>query len=341
MQEYIRRVADGEDLTVGEAREAARLVFEEATEAQIGALLAALRAKGETEAEIAGFAQGMRDAARTIDPSRRPLVDTCGTGGDDHSTINVSTTSAIVAAGAGVAVAKHGNYSVSSSSGSADVLEVAGVDVDAEPPAVERAIERDGIGFMLAPVFHPAMKAVIGPRKELGMRTVFNVLGPLTNPAGAEAQVLGVFDPDLVPVIADSLAHMPVDHALVVHGDGMDEICLHGETTVAEVRGSETETYTITPADLGLDTAPVEAVAGGSPEENAADLRGIVTGEVTGPKRDIILANAGAAVYVAGLADSIEAGVAEARAAIDDGRAAEKLADLCRPPTEAVESTEA
>jgi anthranilate phosphoribosyltransferase len=173
------------------------------------------------------------------------------------------------------------------------------------------------------------------------MRTVFNVLGPLTNPAGAEAQVLGVFDPDLVPVIADSLAHMPVDHALVVHGDGMDEICLHGETTVAEVRGSETETYTITPADLGLDVAPVEAVAGGSPEENAADLRGIVTGEVTGPKRDIVLANAGAAVYVAGLADSVEAGVGEARAAIDDGRAAEKLADLCRPPTEAVESTEA
>jgi anthranilate phosphoribosyltransferase len=341
MQDYIRRVTDGEDLTVGEAREAARLVFEEATEAQIGALLAALRAKGETEAEIAGFAQGMRDAARTIDPSRRPLVDTCGTGGDDHSTINVSTTSAIVAAGAGVAVAKHGNYSVSSSSGSADVLEVAGVDVDAEPPAVERAIERDGIGFMLAPVFHPAMKAVIGPRKELGMRTIFNVLGPLTNPAGAEAQVLGVFDADLVPVIADSLAHMPVDHALVVHGDGMDEICLHGETTVAEVRGSETQTYTLTPADLGLDAAPVEAVAGGSPEENAADLRGIVTGEVTGPKRDIILANAGAAVYVAGLADSIEAGVEEARAAIDDGRAAEKIDELCRTPTEAVESTEA
>jgi anthranilate phosphoribosyltransferase len=329
MQDYIRRVTDGEALAVDEAREAARLVFEEATEAQIGALLAALRAKGETEAEIAGFAQGMRDAARTIDPDRRPLVDTCGTGGDDYDTINVSTTSAIVTAGAGATIAKHGNYSVSSSSGSADVLEVAGVDVDAEPPSVEAAIERDGIGFMLAPVFHPAMKAVIGPRKELGMRTVFNVLGPLTNPAGAEAQVLGVYDPDLVPVVARALAHMPVDHALVVHGDGMDEIGLHGETTVAEVRGDEIDEYTLTPEAIGLSSAPVEAVAGGTPEENAADLRGIVTGDVTGPKRDIILANAGAAVYVAGLADSIEAGVEEARAAINEGRAAAKLDDLC------------
>jgi anthranilate phosphoribosyltransferase len=341
MQDYIRRVTDGEDLTVDEAREAARLVFEEATEAQIGALLAALRAKGETEAEIAGFAQGMRDAARTIDPDRRPLVDTCGTGGDDYDTINVSTTSAIVTAGAGAAIAKHGNYSVSSSSGSADVLEVAGVDVDAEPPSVEAAIERDGIGFMLAPVFHPAMKAVIGPRKELGMRTVFNVLGPLTNPAGAGAQVLGVYDAALVPVVARALAHMPVDHALVVHGDGMDEIGLHGETTVAEVRGDEIDEYTLTPEAIGLSSAPVEAVAGGTPEENAADLRGIVTGEVTGPKRDIILANAGAAVYVAGLADSIEAGVEEARAAIDEGRATAKLDDLCGVADETETSPEA
>jgi anthranilate phosphoribosyltransferase len=341
MQDHIRRVTDGEDLSVEEAREAARLVFEEATEAQIGALLAALRAKGETEAEIAGFAQGMRDAARTIDPDRRPLVDTCGTGGDDYNTINVSTTSAIVTAGAGAAIAKHGNYSVSSASGSADVLEVAGVDVDAEPTAVEAAIERDGIGFMLAPVFHPAMKAVIGPRKELGMRTVFNILGPLTNPAGAEAQVLGVYDPDLVPVVARALGHMSVEHALVVHGSGMDEICLHGETLVAEVHGEEIEEYTITPEGIGLDAAPVEAVAGGSPEENAADLRGIVTGEVTGPKRDIVLANAGAAVYVAGQADSIEAGVAAARAAIEEGRAAEKLEELCRTPDDVERGTEA
>ena len=329
LQEYIERAADGEDLTQDESRDAVRLVFEEATEAQIGALLAALRVKGETETEIAGFAQGMRDAARTIDPDRAPLVDTCGTGGDDHDTINVSTTSAIVAAGAGAAVAKHGNYSVSSSSGSADVLEVAGADIDAEPPAVQDAIERDGIGFMLAPVFHPAMKAVIGPRKELGMRTIFNVLGPLTNPAGAQAQVVGVYDPDLVPVLARALSHMSVDRALVVHGAGMDEIALHDETVVAEVDGDTIEEYTITPEQIGLESAPVKAVAGGTPEENAADLRGIVTGEVTGPKRDIILANAGAAIYVAGLAGSIAEGVEAAAHAIDGGDAAATFAALC------------
>ncbi|SFR53124.1 anthranilate phosphoribosyltransferase [Halogeometricum limi] len=342
LQTYIERATEGEDLTLDEAREAARLVFEEATDAQIGALLTALRAKGETETEIAGFARGMRDAALTIEPDRRPLVDTCGTGGDDYDTINVSTTSAIVAAGAGAAVAKHGNYSVSSSSGSADVLEVAGADVAAEPPAVEEAIERDGIGFMLAPVFHPAMKAVIGPRKELGMRTIFNVLGPLTNPAGAQAQVVGVYDPDLVPVLARALTQMPVERALVVHGSGMDEIALHDETVVAEVRGDEIEEYTISPADLGLDSAPVSEVAGGTPEENAADLRGIVTGEVTGPKRDIILANAGAAIYVAGLADSLAEGVEAAAEAIDSGAAAETFADLCGTDAETTtESAEA
>ncbi|PSP61589.1 anthranilate phosphoribosyltransferase [Halobacteriales archaeon QH_8_67_36] len=328
MQDYIERVTDGEDLTQDEAREVATLVFEDATDAQIGALLSALRAKGETEAEIAGFAQGMRDAARTIRPDREGLVDTCGTGGDGYSTINVSTTSAIVAAGAGVPIAKHGNYSVSSSSGSADVLEAVGVDVDAEPPAVESRIERDGIGFMLAPVFHPAMKAVIGPRKELGMRTVFNILGPLTNPAGAEAQVLGVYDPDLVPVLAEALARLDTERALVVHGSGLDEIAVHSETMVAEVTGDSISEYTITPADMGLERHDIDAVAGGSPEENAADLRGIVSNEVTGAKRNIILANAGAAIYVAGVADSHEAGVELAREAIESGDAAAKLEDL-------------
>ncbi|GGL50478.1 anthranilate phosphoribosyltransferase [Halocalculus aciditolerans] len=328
MQDYIERVTDGEDLSVEAARDAATAVFEGATDAQIGALLAGLRAKGETEAEIAGFAQGMRDAARTIDPDRRPLVDTCGTGGDDYDTINVSTTSAIVTAGAGVPVAKHGNYSVSSNSGSADVLEVAGVDVEAEPPAVEEAIEEDGIGFMLATVFHPAMKAVIGPRQELGVRTVFNVLGPLTNPAGADAQVVGVYSEELVPVIARAMAHMPVEHALVVHGSGMDEICIHDTTTVAEVRGEDIEEYELEPADIGVERAPVEAIAGGTPEENASDLRGIVTGDVTGAKRDVILANAGAAIYVSGEADSLEGGVERAREAIASGDAAAKLDDL-------------
>jgi len=325
MQEYVERVTEGEDLTQSDAQAASTAVFEGATEAQIGALLAALRAKGETEAEIAGFAEGMRDAARTIDPDREPLVDTCGTGGDDYNTINVSTTSAIVAAGAGVPVAKHGNYSVSSSSGSADVLEEVGVHVEAEPPAVEEAIEADGIGFMLAPVFHPAMKAVIGPRKELGMRTIFNVLGPLTNPAGADAQIVGVYDPELVPVLADALSRMDIDRALVVHGAGTDEIGIHGETVAAEVDGDSVEEYTLEPADLGLTEHDIDDIAGGQPEENAADMRGIVDGDVTGAKRDVILANAGAAIYVAGEADSLEAGADAAREAIDSGSAARKL----------------
>ncbi|MES3516060.1 MAG: anthranilate phosphoribosyltransferase [Natronomonas sp.] len=325
MQDYIERVTEGENLSKAEARDAATAIFEEATDAQIGALLAALRAKGETETEIAGFAEGMRAAARRIDPDRRPLVDTCGTGGDGHDTINVSTTSAFVVGGAGVSVAKHGNYSVSSSSGSADVLAEIGVEIEAEPPAVERCIEENGIGFMLAPVFHPAMKAVIGPRKELGMRTIFNVLGPLTNPAGADAQVVGVYDPDLVPVLARALAQMSVERALVVHGDGLDEIGVHGESTVAEVDGASVTEYTVTPADLGLDRHDIGAVAGGSPAENAADIRGILSGDVGGAKRDIILANAGAAIYVADEADSLEAGVSMARESIDSGAATDCL----------------
>nr|AAA73175.1 phosphoribosyl anthranilate transferase [Haloferax volcanii] len=328
MQDYIERVTGGADLTVEEARRPPRgRSSEDATEAQIGALLAALRAKGETEAEIAGFAQGMRDAAliHRARPAARSS-DTAGTGGDDYNTINVldPTTRSSAAAPGAAAVAKHGNYSVSSSSGSADVLEVAGVNVEAEPESVEACIEDNGVGFMLAPVFHPAMKAVIGPRKELGMRTVFNVLGPLTNPAGADAQVLGVYDADLVPVIAESLSHMPVERALVVHGSGMDEIALHDRTTVAEIDGDEITEYTLTPADLGLERAPIEAVAGGTPQENADDLEGILTGDVTGPKRDLILANAGAAMYVAGLADSLEGGVEVARDAIDSGAAKAK-----------------
>ncbi|QDX40595.1 anthranilate phosphoribosyltransferase [Salarchaeum sp. JOR-1] len=328
MQDYIRRVTDGDDLSLDDARSAASAVFEDATDAQIGALLAGLRAKGETEDEIAGFAQGMRDAARTIDPDRSPLVDTCGTGGDDYDTINVSTTTALVVAGAGVPVAKHGNYSVSSSSGSSDVLEEVGVDLDASPDAVEDRIEDDGIGYMHAPAFHPAMKAVIGPRRELGMRTVFNVLGPLTNPAGADAQLMGVYDPDLVPLLANALTRMPTERALVVYGNGLDEIAIHDETVVAEVDGDSVEEYTLTPSDMGLERAPIEAIEGGTPAENADDLRGIVEGVVTGPKRDVILANAGAAIYVAGEADSIEAGVDRAREAIDTGAAAETLATL-------------
>lgn len=328
MNEYIEQVTDGEDLTQGEAQTVASAVFGDATEAQIGALLAGLRSKGETEAEIAGFAEGMRAAARTISPGRSPLVDTCGTGGDDHDTINVSTTSAIVAGGAGVPVAKHGNYSVSSSSGSTDVLEALHVPAAAQPATVERLIDEHGIGFMHAPVFHPAMKAVIGPRRELGMRTIFNVLGPLTNPAGANAQVVGVYDPELVGMLARALTRLPVERALVVHGDGLDEIAVHGETRVGEVTGEEFEEYTLTPEDIGLERAPIERISGGTPEENADALRGVVNGELTGPKRDIVLANAGAAVYVAGETNSIESGVHRAREAIESGTAGAVLEEL-------------
>ena len=340
--ELIERVASASDLTQTEARLAAQLLVEDATDAQIGALLCGLRTKGETGGEIAGFAEGMRDAANRIDPDRTPLVDTCGTGGDAHDTINVSTTSAIVVAGAGIPVAKHGNYSVSSASGSADVLEALGVTIDAEPSAVERAIERDGIGFMFAPVFHPAMAAVAGPRAELRTRTIFNVLGPLTNPAGADAQVVGVYDPSLVPVLAQALARMDVERALVVHGDGTDEVAVHGTTVIAEVDGDRVSTDRIDPDDLGLESATIEDVAGGTPGENAADLCGIVDGTIEGPKRNVVLANAGAAIYVAGGATDIESGVDRARDAIDSGAAAETLQrlqgdspDHVRPPADA------
>ncbi len=328
MKDYLQKTLDGEDLTQEEAREAADRVFEDATDSQIGAFLASLRVKGETDEEIAGLAEGMKAAARTIEPDAAPLVDTCGTGGDGYDTINVSTASAVVASAAGAAVAKHGNTSVSSSSGSADVLEELGVEIDAEPPAVESAIEDAGVGFMLAPVFHPAMKRVIGPRKEIEARTVFNVLGPLTNPAGADAQVVGVYDPELVPRLANALAKMDVERALVVHGAGMDEIALHGDTTAAEVTGGDVEEYRFGPEDIGLEEQPASAVEGGSPEDNARHLQRIFSGEEDGARRDIVLANTGAALYVAGVADSIEDGVEAARQAIEEGRAESKLEQL-------------
>ncbi|WP_254863656.1 anthranilate phosphoribosyltransferase [Halovivax gelatinilyticus] len=325
MKAHVERVTRGVDLDQSQAKQAVSEVFGGATDAQIGALLAGLKAKGETEAEIAGFAEGMREAANTIDPDCEPLVDTCGTGGDEHDTINVSTTSAIVTAGAEIPVAKHGNAAVSSSSGSSDVLSALGVDLETDPAAVEATIERDGIGYLHAPAFHPAMKAVSGPRSELAMRTIFNVLGPLTNPAGATAQVIGVYDPELVSVLANALTRMPVERALVVHGAGTDEIAIHGPTRVAEVTGETVVTYTLSPSDLGLDRHRIEAISGGTPAENAADLEGIVRGTLTGPKRDVVLANAGAAIYVGGGADSLTEGVERARAVIDDGNAAATL----------------
>lgn len=330
MQEYIDKTLNRENLTQTEARDAVETIFEDATDAQIGALLTALRMKGETEEEIAGFAEGMKQAARRITPERTPLIDTCGTGGDAYDTINVSTASAVVAAAGGAAVAKHGNYSVSSSSGSADVLEELGVEIEADPTDVEHAIDEVGVGFMLAPVFHPAMGRVIGPRKELGARTVFNVLGPLTNPADAEAQVVGVYDEDLVGKLARVLALMDVERALVVHGSGLDEIAVHDSTTVAEVTDSDVEEYTLDPRDFGVDRYSIGDVSGGSPERNAEILERVFSGSEDGARRDIVLANAGAALYVAGVADSIPEGVEAAQNAVSEGAAMEKLRDLAR-----------
>jgi anthranilate phosphoribosyltransferase (EC 2.4.2.18) len=321
----LQTVVAGEDLTEARAEEVASALFESATPAQIGALLAGLRMKGETDAEIAGFATGMRAAAEQIDPARRPLLDTCGTGGDAHDTVNISTMSAIVAAAAGPAVAKHGNYSVSSSSGSADVLDAVGVTIDAAPPAVEQTINEIGIGFMLAPVFHPAMRAVIGPRRDLQMRTIFNILGPLTNPAGADAQLVGVYDASLVATLAEAMARLPVARALIVNSPGLDEIGLHGPTTVAEVTGDTVEMYRLEPADFGLADAPIESIAGGTPTENAQTLESVIAGTEEGPARDVVLANTAAALYICDVVSSFEAGTLRAADAIATGAALEVL----------------
>jgi len=326
---YLDRVSQGENLSLEEARGAVSWIFQEASDSQIGALLMGLKVKGETVEEIAGFAKGMRDAARTIKPRvRGRLVDTCGTGGDASGTINVSSAAALVAAGAGVAIAKHGNYSITSKSGSADVLKALGVKIDLEPSLVEKTIEKTGIGFMLAPVFHPSMKRVASIRRELGVRTIFNILGPLTNPAGAEAQVIGVYDPELGEKIAQVLVLLGVKHALVVHGaGGLDEISNTGETQVWEVKKGGIEHYRVTPEELGFKKADIQEIKGGMPEENARTVLDILQGKKDA-KLDIVLMNAAAAIYVSGRAGSLAEGVEMAREAIDSGSALYKLEQL-------------
>lgn len=325
--DYIEKVARGKSLDIKEAKKASVDIFEKATDTQIGGILTGLRVKGETEEEIAGFAKGMREKARSISPNVENLIDIVGTGGDRYDTINVSTASSIVASSAGLNVAKHGNYSVSSKTGSADVLEQLGIKIGADPPEVENAIEKVGIGFMLAPVFHPAMKRVIEPRQELGIRTIFNILGPLTNPADADTLLVGVYSKELVTTIAEVLKIMD-KNALVVHGSGIDEIALHGETKIAELRDGEIEKYTIKPEDIGLNNNNIEKVKGGSPKENAEILEKIFKGEETGPKRDIVLANTGAALYISGKTKTIQDGVKKAKKAIDEGDTIKKLKQL-------------
>jgi anthranilate phosphoribosyltransferase len=320
MQSYIRKLEEGCDLSSEEAEAAVGEILSTACDEEIGAFLLALREKGEKPEEIAGFVRGMRKAANTINP-RIPfrLVDTCGTGGDGLNTINVSTAAAIVTAAAGVPVAKHGNRAVTSLSGSSDVLEALGIKVDLKPESVLRTIEEIGIGFMFAPVFHPAMKRVAGVRKKLGVRTVFNILGPLTNPAGAKGQIIGVFDKRLCEPIAHALSELGTEQALVVHGDGMDEISNTGETFVAELKNGRVSTYILTPEALGMLKVNPEEIKGGTPRENAKDLLRIFKGQ-KGPKRDLVILNAAAALYVSGIVNSIRQAIPIAEDAIDSGK---------------------
>lgn len=302
-----------------------------ATPAQIAAFLVALRMKGETVSEITGCARTMRRHAITIRPQRERLIDIVGTGGDGSNTFNISTASAFVAAGAGAAVAKHGNRAVSSRCGSADVLEALQVDVDLEPTAVERCIEETGIGFMFAPLYHQAMKHALNPRRELGVRTVFNILGPLTNPAPVQGYVLGVYDPVLVPTLADVVLALGVERAFIVHGaPGMDELTVCGETVVAEVKGGRVRHYTIMPEDVGLPRAALASLMGGSAEDNAERILAILQGRDEGPPRDVVALNAGAGLVAAGLADTLQDGVDLAGQAIADGRAYEAFVSLQR-----------
>jgi len=325
---YLRKIVEGEDLTTDEAEALLKEIFEVATDAQIGAILVALRMKGESPSEIAGLARGMRKSSVRIQPQvKGRLVDTCGTGGDSSNTINISTASALVTAACGVPVAKHGNYAVSSQCGSANVLSELGVNISCRPEEVQALIENLGIGFMLAPLFHPAMKRVAPIRRELGMRTVFNVLGPLTNPAGAKAQVMGVYDPGLCEKLAQVLKLLGSKRAVVVHGQGLDEITNTGETRVSELKDGQVQSYTINPQDFGYPPARPEEIAGGAPFENAAKLTAIMKGK-RGPARDIVAMNSAAALYVSGNAASLQDGAIMAEEALDSGRALQVLKEL-------------
>jgi anthranilate phosphoribosyltransferase len=325
----IKRAVDGQHLGREEMFDVFGQVMDGlASDVQKSALLIALRMKGETSDEITGAAMAMRERVTPLDVDREGLVDTCGTGGDGRGTFNISTIAAIVAAGAGANVAKHGNRAVSSSCGSADLLAALGVHIDLTAPQMAVVLRRAGIAFLFAPKLHPAMSAVASVRRELGVRTIFNVLGPLTNPAFARRQVLGVFSDRLVEVVARVLAALGVDHALVVHSrDGLDEISVSAPTHVCEVRDGEVRSYELGPEEIGLAVHPVELMAGGDAAQNASIARAVLDGE-TGPRHDIVVANAGAAIYVAGLAPSIAEGVARARESISSGRASSKLEQL-------------
>ena len=326
MQAAIRAVTEHRDLSRDEMQQVMRTVMTgEATAAQIGGFLIGLRMKGETVDEITAAAGVMRELAAKVPVSGEHIVDTCGTGGDASSTFNISTTSAFVVAAAGGKVAKHGNRSISSKCGSADVLEAAGVDLDITPEQVAACVERVGVGFMFAPKHHSAMKHAIGPRREMGVRTIFNVLGPLTNPASAPNQVIGVFSSKLVEPLANVLKQLGSRHVLVVHAeDGMDEISIGSPTLIAELKEGEVKTYTIEPEDYGMNRSDISALAVDSAEASLEVVKGVLAGE-KGAARDIVALNAGAAIYAAGLTRDLTDGVVKAGEVIDSGAAREKL----------------
>jgi anthranilate phosphoribosyltransferase len=325
LTEAIDALASRRDLSSEQAAAVLAEIMEgNASEVQTAAVLIALRTKGETVDELVGLATTMRRLARPVRTGRDDLIDTAGTGGG-RPTFNVSTTAALIAAGAGCAVAKHGNRSATGLSGSADLLEALGVRIDLDPEAVARCIEEAGFGFMFAPAHHGATRFVVPVRKELAVRTIFNFLGPLTNPAGAARQVIGVSDAAFLDTIAGALAKLGARKALVVSSaDGLDEMSTSGTTRVVEVDGPQLHSYEVSPEDVGLPRARPEELAGGTPEDNAETTRRIFAGE-PGPQRDLAVLNAGAAIYVAGRAETLEAGVREAEAAVDDGRAATSL----------------
>ena len=336
IREAIQKTVAGNSLSQQEAHLVATGIMEgQATDAQIAGLLMALRLKGETIDEITGFARTMREKATRIPCEVTGLVDNCGTGGDGRGTFNISTASAFVAAGAGCKVAKHGNRCVSSQCGSADVLKALGVNLQITPEKAADCIDQNGIGFLFAPLLHQAMKYAIGPRRELGVRTIFNVLGPLTNPAGARKQVMGVFDRHLTEPIANVLKNLGSEHVMVVHGeDGLDEITLGGKTTVSELKNGKITTYKLEPSALGYNPVEPEALKGGDDRANADIARQLLGGE-RGPMRDVVVINAGAVIYVSGLADSIAEGIKMAEESIDSGQAKKKLDTLVRMTNEA------
>jgi anthranilate phosphoribosyltransferase len=329
IQSAISELMDGRDLSQEGARDVMRSIMDgEATPAQIGAFLVALRIKGETADEIAGCAEAMREHVLVVRPARTDLVDTAGTGGDGAGTFNISTAAALVAAAAGAGVAKHGNRAVSSSSGSADVLEALGFNLELPPETIARSIDELGFGFLFAPTHHPAMRHAAPVRRDLATRTVFNVLGPLTNPAGARAQVVGVYAPELVPTIAEVLARLGAERAFVVHGAaGVDELSPAGPNLVCEVANGQVRRREIDPLDLGIDRCAPEELGGGDPADNAETIRRILSG-AQGGKRDAVLLNAAGAIAAGGLARDLGEGVGLAREAIDSGAAGERLEAL-------------